>query len=101
MKFRTKPLLSKTTFYFSIFAAREITSDLSRWKVLSMNNLQVKTTELKPAVITFNHEEISRELDATLEKYANLVFTEENKTDLRNTRSEEKKSELQSRVQFV
>ena len=58
-----------------------------------MNNLQVKTTELKPAVITFNHEEISRELDATLEKYANLVFTEENTTDLRNTIAEIRKGQ--------
>lgn len=50
-----------------------------------MNNLQIKTTKLEPATIVFNHKEIEKELDNTLDKYRDLIFTEENTTDLRNT----------------
>lgn len=50
-----------------------------------MNNLQIKTTKLEPATIVFNHKEIEKELDNTLAKYRDLIFTEENTTDLRNT----------------
>lgn len=58
-----------------------------------MNELQVKTIKLEPATIVFNHKEIEKELDATLERYANLVFTEENTTDLRNTIAEIRKGQ--------
>src|SRR5690625_3719183 len=58
-----------------------------------MNELQVKTIKLEPATIIFNHKEIEKELDATLERYANLVFTEENTTDLRNTIAEIRKGQ--------
>lgn len=58
-----------------------------------MSNLQIETIKLEPAVITFNHKEIEKELDATLEKYANLVFTEENTTDLRTTIAEIRKGQ--------
>lgn len=56
-----------------------------------MNELQVKTIEIQPAVIEFNHEEIEKELEANLKKYEGLVFSEENATDLRKTIAELRK----------
>lgn len=50
-----------------------------------MNELQVKTLEIEPAKINFNHEQIEKELDETLKKYNDLVFTEDSTTDLRST----------------
>lgn len=56
-----------------------------------MNELQVKTIEITPAVVKFNQEEIKKELETTLKKYEGLVFTEENATDLRKTIAELRK----------
>lgn len=56
-----------------------------------MNELQVKTIDIQPAVIEFNHEEIERELETNLKKYEGLVFSEENATDLRKTIAELRK----------
>src|SRR5690625_1652808 len=56
-----------------------------------MNNLQVKTTKLEPAVINFNHEIVEKELERNLEKYKNLTFTEDNTTELRKTLAELRK----------
>lgn len=42
-----------------------------------MDELQVKTTELKPAVVKFNFDELSEVLDQQLAKYEGLEFTEE------------------------
>lgn len=56
-----------------------------------MNELQVKTVEIKPAVIKFNHEDIEKDLNETLKYYKDLVFTEDATTDLRKTLSELRK----------
>lgn len=56
-----------------------------------MNELQVKTINIKPAVIEFNHEDIVKELDETLKHYKGLVFTEDATTELRKTLSELRK----------
>lgn len=56
-----------------------------------MNELQVKTIEIKPAVIEFNHEDIEKELESSLKKYEGLVFTEDTATDLRKTLAELRK----------
>lgn len=50
-----------------------------------MNELQVKTIELEPAVIKFNHTDIERELQKNLAKYEGLTFTSESTTELRST----------------
>lgn len=56
-----------------------------------MNELQVKTIEITPAVVEFNHEEIERELEVSLKKYKGLVFSEDAATDLRKTIAELRK----------
>lgn len=56
-----------------------------------MNELQVKTIEITPAVVEFNHEEIEKELEVSLKKYEGLVFSEDAATDLRNTIAELRK----------
>lgn len=48
-----------------------------------MNELQLKTFELVPAKIDFNKESIVNELNETLSKYENLVFTEDKTTEIR------------------
>lgn len=53
-----------------------------------MNELQVETIKLKPAVIEFNHEEIEEELRKNLAKYEGLTFTSDATTELRKVRSE-------------
>ena len=42
-----------------------------------MNELQIKVIDTKPAVVTFNYQEISSYLEQVLDKYRGLVFTEE------------------------
>lgn len=56
-----------------------------------MNELQVETIKLEPAKITFNHEEIAKELDESLAKYSKLTFTEENTTEIRSLLAELRK----------
>lgn len=56
-----------------------------------MNELQVKTIEITPATIEFNHEEIEKELEISLKKYEGLVFSEDAATDLRKTIAELRK----------
>lgn len=56
-----------------------------------MNELQVKTIKLEPAVVEFNKNEIEQELNKHLEKYRNLTFTEENTAELRKTLAELRK----------
>ncbi len=56
-----------------------------------MNELQVKTIEIEPAVIKFNYEDIEKELENSLKKYKGLVFSEGNETDLRKTIAELRK----------
>lgn len=57
-----------------------------------MNELQVKTINIKPAVIEFNHEEIIKELGETLKHYKGLVYTEDATTELRKTLAELRKA---------
>ena len=56
-----------------------------------MEDLQLKTIDLVPAKIEFNKEAIEKELTETLKKYENLVFTEENTTDIRKVLAELRK----------
>lgn len=56
-----------------------------------MNELQVKTINLEPAKVEFNHDEIAKELDANLSKYENLTFTEENTSEIRKVLAELRK----------
>ena len=56
-----------------------------------MNELQVKTIELEPAKVVFNHEEIEKDLDKNLKKYSGLTFTEDDATECRSTISELRK----------
>lgn len=56
-----------------------------------MNELQVKTIEMKPAVIEFNHENIEKELQESLKKYDGLTFTSDASTELRSTLAELRK----------
>ena len=56
-----------------------------------MNELQVKTIELEPAKVVFNHEEIKRELDKNLKKYSGLTFTEDDAMECKSTISELRK----------
>ena len=56
-----------------------------------MNQLQVKTIELEPAKVVFNHEEIKKDLDKSLKKYSGLTFTEDDATECRSTISELRK----------
>lgn len=48
-----------------------------------MNELELKTIKLEPAKIEFNKDSILDELNETLQKYENLVFTEDNTTEIR------------------
>lgn len=56
-----------------------------------MNELQVKTINLEPAKVEFNHDEIAKELDSNLAKYENLTFTEENTSEIRKVLAELRK----------
>ena len=56
-----------------------------------MNELQVKTIELEPAKVVFNHEEIKKELDKNLKKYNGLTFTEDDAMECKSTISELRK----------
>ncbi|MFA1821204.1 DUF1351 domain-containing protein [Virgibacillus oceani] len=58
---------------------------------MSELQMQVKTIELEPAKIEFNHEDIEKELEISLKKYEGLVFSEETATDLRKTLAELRK----------
>jgi len=50
-----------------------------------MTELQLKTVNLTPAKIEFNKKAILDELDQTLSKYKNLVFSEDNTAEIRRT----------------
>src|SRR5690625_4246315 len=56
-----------------------------------MNELQLETIKLIPATIEFNKESIIDELNETLKKYENLVFTEENTAEIRKVLAELRK----------
>src|SRR5699024_9930012 len=56
-----------------------------------MNELQITTLKLEPAVVEFNKEQVIKELRSILSKYENLVFTEENTADIRSTLAELRK----------
>lgn len=56
-----------------------------------MNELQVETIKLKPAVIEFNHKEIEKELRKNLSKYEGLTFTSDATTEIRSTLAELRK----------
>src|SRR5690625_910503 len=56
-----------------------------------MNNLQVKTIELEPAKVVFNHEEIEKDLENNLKKYSGLTFTEDDATECNKTIAELRK----------
>ncbi|MFD2046039.1 DUF1351 domain-containing protein [Ornithinibacillus salinisoli] len=53
-----------------------------------MNELQVKTINLTPAVVEFNYEEISMMLDDQLAKYEGLTFTEKDAAACKKTITE-------------
>lgn len=53
-----------------------------------MNELQVKTINLKPAVVEFNYEEISMLLDDQLAKYEGLTFTDKDAAECKKTITE-------------
>jgi|SRR5690625_4751849 len=50
-----------------------------------MDELQVKTLQMSPAVIEFNHKDIEEELKKSLAQYDGLTFTSESTTELRGT----------------
>ncbi len=56
-----------------------------------MNELQLETIKLVPATIKFNKQSIIDELNETLKKYKNLVFTEENTAEIRKVLAELRK----------
>lgn len=56
-----------------------------------MNELQVKTIELNPAKVVFNHEEIEKDLEKNLQKYSGLTFTEDDAVECRSTIAELRK----------
>lgn len=56
-----------------------------------MNELKITTNTLTPAEVSFNCEEISKQLDLVLEKYTNLVFTEETDADCKRTMADLRK----------
>lgn len=56
-----------------------------------MNELQVKTIELEPAKIKFNHEEIEKDLEKNLQKYNGLTFTEDDASECKKTIAELRK----------
>ncbi|ASN68332.1 hypothetical protein 10S11_70 [uncultured Caudovirales phage] len=49
-----------------------------------MNKLQLKVLETKPAVVSFNYDEISKHLDEVLKKYEGIVVTEDTVKDGKN-----------------
>ncbi|MDO6448117.1 DUF1351 domain-containing protein [Oceanobacillus profundus] len=53
-----------------------------------MNQLQVKTIELTPAVVEFNFDELSEVLDQQLSKYEGLEFTEKDAASCKKTITE-------------
>lgn len=53
-----------------------------------MNELQVKTIELTPAVVEFNFDELSSVLDEQLKKYEGLEFTEKDVKECKKTIAE-------------
>lgn len=56
-----------------------------------MNELQLETIKLVPATIEFNKQSIIDELNETLKKYENLVFTEDNTAEIRKVLAELRK----------
>lgn len=56
-----------------------------------MNELQITTLKLEPAVVEFNKGQVIKELNAILSKYESIVFTEENTTEIRKTLAELRK----------
>ncbi len=56
-----------------------------------MNELQISTITLEPAKVEFNKEQVINELNGILAKYENLVFTEDNTADIRETLAELRK----------
>ncbi|RXM68380.1 DUF1351 domain-containing protein [Clostridium tetani] len=46
-----------------------------------MNKLQIQVLETKPAVVSFNYDEISKHLDEILKKYEGIVVTEDTVKD--------------------
>jgi len=55
--------------------------------------VQLKVIETKPAVVTFNYQEISDHLDSVLEKYRGLVFTDATIADCKKTIAELRKGQ--------
>ncbi|MCJ8008093.1 DUF1351 domain-containing protein [Lederbergia wuyishanensis] len=53
-----------------------------------MNNLQVKTITLTPAIVEFNFYELSAILDDSLKKYEGLTFTEKDVAECKKTIAE-------------
>lgn len=56
-----------------------------------MNELQVETLKLSPAVIEFNHKDIEKELQENLAKYEGLTFTSDATSEIRSTLAELRK----------
>lgn len=59
------------------------------------NELQVKTIELTPAVVSFNFDDLSAALDVQLKKYDGLTFTDETAADCKKTIAELNKAKKQ------
>ena len=55
--------------------------------------LTLRVIETKPAVVTFNYQEISDHLDSVLSKYKGLVFTENTVADCKKTIAELRKGQ--------
>ncbi|RDW17605.1 hypothetical protein CWR48_13895 [Oceanobacillus arenosus] len=53
-----------------------------------MNELQVKTIKLTPAVVEFNYKELEAILDESLKKYDGLTFTEDDAAECKSTITE-------------
>lgn len=58
-----------------------------------MKELQIKVLNTSPATVNFNYDQISTQLDALLDKYKGLVFTEETATECRKTVAELRKGQ--------
>src|SRR5699024_8546782 len=56
-----------------------------------MNELQITTTKLEPAKVEFNKKQVLSTLNGILKKYENLIFTEEQTTEIRETLAELRK----------
>lgn len=56
-----------------------------------MNNLEIKTNDFRPAKVEFNYDQISNQLNKTLEKYKGLVFTDETVLNCNKTIAELRK----------